>query len=181
MSLVEPRPVTEAERKFQAERKQRLARLGAIPDERPKKFDKVLVGQSALIEEIRLDAPDIVAEWVRRQKAIAADLQVAVQDAGYIRPSVALIQMAVAKYFSVGVTDLLSRRRHKDIIVPRHIAFYLCRKLTLLSLPDIARRFGGRDHTTAMHAVAKITHLLERDPGVAAAIEAIRKELRASE
>jgi chromosomal replication initiator protein len=166
--------------RLHAERKERLARLGAAP-ERPKKLDKVLIGQSELIDEIRRDAPDIVAEWVKRQKIIADDLRTAVLDAGHIRPSVAAIQAAVAKYFNVGVTDLLSGRRHKDVILPRHIAFYLCRKLTLQSLPDIGRRFGGRDHTTAMHAVAKVTGLLEKDPSIAAAIESIKQELRVAE
>jgi chromosomal replication initiation ATPase DnaA len=169
MSLVE---------RLHEERKERLARLGVAPVRGNNKLNKILAKQSDIIDEIKRDAPDIVAEWVKRQKSIADDLQEAVHDAGYIRPSVAAIQAAVAKYFNVGVTDLLSGRRHKDIILPRHIGFYLCRKLTLQSLPDIGRRFGGRDHTTVMHAVHKVTGLLEKDPSIAAAIDAIKQELR---
>jgi hypothetical protein len=64
--------------------------------------------------------------------------------------SVKDIQIAVAEHFDVGVHDLLSHRRTWDLVLPRHVAMYLTKKLTLRSLPEIGRLFGRRDHTTVL-------------------------------
>lgn len=69
------------------------------------------------------------------------------------------IQRVVAAKYNVSRLDLISARRHENIIMPRHIAMFLARTLTARSLPEIGRRFGGRDHTTALHAVRKIETL----------------------
>ena len=74
------------------------------------------------------------------------------------------IQEAVASYFSVTVTDLISKRRTRQIAFPRQIAMYLSRELTELSLPMIGDTFGGRDHTTVLHAYDKISREIKTDP-----------------
>ena len=88
------------------------------------------------------------------------------------------IQKAVAGYFDLGVEDILSKRRTKTVVRPRHIAMYLAKTLTTRSLPDIGRRFGGRDHSTVIHAVGKIAGLMKADAVLAEDIEAIRRRLR---
>ncbi|WP_028357282.1 chromosomal replication initiator protein DnaA [Brackiella oedipodis] len=67
------------------------------------------------------------------------------------------IQKTVAEYFKVRVSDLTSTRRHKQIVMPRQIAMYLCKELTRKSLPTIAEQFGGKNHTTVIHAAKKIS------------------------
>jgi len=94
------------------------------------------------------------------------------------RVTVDEIQKTVAAYFSMSPSDINSKRRTQSVVRPRHIAMYLAKTMTTRSLPDIGRRFGGRDHSTVIHAVAKITAQLGSDPLLAEDIEAIRKRLR---
>ena len=72
------------------------------------------------------------------------------------------IQKLVASHYSVTRADILSSRRTATVVKPRQIAMYLAKTLTLRSLPEIGRRFGGRDHTTVLHAVRKIEGLCRR-------------------
>jgi len=88
------------------------------------------------------------------------------------------IQKTVASYFSITVDDLISKRRTKAVVRPRHIAMYLAKTMTTRSLPDIGRRFGGRDHSTVIHAVNKITETLTSDAVLAEDVEALRRRLR---
>ena len=67
------------------------------------------------------------------------------------------IMQVVATYFDVTIDDLRGRNRSKVLVMPRQIAMYLCRELTDLSLPRIGQELGGKDHTTVMHAVKKVT------------------------
>ncbi|MGH2810513.1 MAG: helix-turn-helix domain-containing protein, partial [Actinomycetota bacterium] len=71
-----------------------------------------------------------------------------------------LILSETARYFQLEIDELLSLKRDRRLVDPRHIAMYLCRELTDLSLPQIGLRFGGRDHSTVMHATAKIRNLM---------------------
>jgi chromosomal replication initiation ATPase DnaA len=88
---------------------------------------------------------------------------------------------AVCNHFNVSKTDMLSSRRHKAIVMPRQVAMYVARTFTLRSLPEIGRRFGGRDHTTVMHAVGKLTALLEAgDEQTTAHVAAIKQALGVS-
>ena len=73
------------------------------------------------------------------------------------------IQKAVCEYYKLRVTDLLSRRRHRTIVRPRQLAMALCKELTQHSLPEIGEAFGGRDHTTVLHACRKVEELCETD------------------
>lgn len=68
---------------------------------------------------------------------------------------------ATAKYYSVTRSDLASQRRTANVVMPRQVAMYLCRELTGRSLPFIGSRLGGRDHTTILHGVRKISEMLE--------------------
>jgi hypothetical protein len=77
---------------------------------------------------------------------------------------VATIQTVVADHFGIELRDMLSNRRTAHIVYPRQIAMYLAKTLTLRSLPDIGRRFAGRDHTTVLHAVRKIKTQRLADP-----------------
>ncbi|MBV6659039.1 MAG: chromosomal replication initiator protein DnaA [Devosiaceae bacterium] len=87
------------------------------------------------------------------------------------------IQRATALQFGLTKTDLLSQRRTKQIVGPRQIAMYLAKVMTVRSLPDIGRRFGGRDHTTVLHAVRKIERELETDPSLQKTIEALKSAI----
>ena len=71
------------------------------------------------------------------------------------------IQKTVAEYFKIKVSDLLSKRRSRSVARPRQIAMALARELTNHSLPEIGESFGGRDHTTVLHACDKIKELKE--------------------
>ena len=73
------------------------------------------------------------------------------------------IQKTTAEYFKIRVADLLSKRRNRSIARPRQVAMSLCKELTNHSLPEIGDAFGGRDHTTVLHACRKISELKESD------------------
>jgi chromosomal replication initiator protein len=88
------------------------------------------------------------------------------------------IQKAVSEYYGMKQADLLSDRRNRAVARPRQVAMWLCKQLTTRSLPDIGRRFGGRDHTTVLHAVRKIEELKGVDAPIAADVEALLRKLR---
>ena len=85
------------------------------------------------------------------------------------------IQKVVARQFNVSKNDLLSNRRTRVIVRPRQIAMYLAKIMTPRSLPEIGRRFGGRDHTTVLHAVRKIEQLVSEDQKLAHEIELLKR------
>jgi chromosomal replication initiator protein len=84
---------------------------------------------------------------------------------------------AVAELHGVKVSDLKSDRKHKVVVLPRQIAMYLLRQMTPLSYPDIGTRFGGRDHTTVMHAVKKIEQKIKDDVSLKNTVDTLRKAL----
>lgn len=85
------------------------------------------------------------------------------------------IQRIVARHYNVSKTELLSNRRTRTIVKPRQVAMYLSKVLTPRSLPEIGRRFGGRDHTTVLHAVRKIEGLSTTDTTLAQELELLRR------
>ena len=87
------------------------------------------------------------------------------------------IQKRVAEHYNIRLTDMSSARRARNVARPRQVAMYLAKKLTQRSLPEIGRRFGNRDHTTVMHAVSRVTELIERDAGFAEDVELLRRML----
>ena len=85
------------------------------------------------------------------------------------------IQRIVARHYNVSKTELLSNRRTRTIVKPRQVAMYLSKVMTPRSLPEIGRRFGGRDHTTVLHAVRKIEDLSGSDNTLAQELELLRR------
>jgi chromosomal replication initiator protein len=88
------------------------------------------------------------------------------------------IQRIVARQYNVSRGDLLSSRRTANVVRPRQVAMYLAKTLTLRSLPEIGRRFGGRDHTTVLHAVRKIEALVGNDTALADEIDVLKRQLQ---
>ncbi|CUW43570.1 chromosomal replication initiation protein [Brucella vulpis] len=85
------------------------------------------------------------------------------------------IQRIVARHYNVSKQDLLSNRRTRTIVKPRQVAMYLAKMMTPRSLPEIGRRFGGRDHTTVLHAVRKIEDLVGADTKLAQELELLKR------
>jgi len=83
----------------------------------------------------------------------------------------------VSRHFKVPRNDLLSSRRSRDVVRPRQIAMYLAKSLTSRSLPEIGRRFGGRDHTTVLHSVRKVEKLMADDGDLCQEIELLKRML----
>jgi len=88
------------------------------------------------------------------------------------------IQRKVAEHFSLRLQDMHSSRRSRNVARPRQVAMYLCKKLTPRSLPEIGRKFGGRDHTTVMHAVRKIDELISGDISFADEVKTLTRKLK---
>jgi chromosomal replication initiator protein len=88
------------------------------------------------------------------------------------------IQKATSEFYGMKQADLISERRNRSIARPRQAAMWLAKQLTTRSLPDIGRRFGGRDHTTVLHAVRRIEALRAEDAGLARDLEALTRKLR---
>ncbi len=124
-----------------------------------------------VIARTALMGRDVTLETVEdalRDLAITGERKISVDD----------IQRAVALRFNVKVTDMVSKRRNKAIVTPRHVAMYLAKTMTTRSLPDIGRRFGGRDHSTVIHAVNKVTALLESGDPLNAQVDRIIQDLK---
>ena len=88
------------------------------------------------------------------------------------------IQKQVANHYNVKVSDMSSARRARAVARPRQVAMYLSKQLTSRSLPEIGRKFGGRDHTTVMHAVRKVEELRAQDAAFAEDLELLRRILQ---
>ena len=92
-------------------------------------------------------------------------------------PSIQDIMDAISHYYDLKLTDLLSRRRHKSVAMPRQLGMWLARRYTRYSLEEIGSYFGGRDHTTVMHAVKAVTKRREEDEMVANEVQTIERIL----
>ncbi|MDR5652466.1 chromosomal replication initiator protein DnaA [Ruixingdingia sedimenti] len=113
--------------------------------------------------EISLElAQDCLADILR-----ASDRKISVED----------IQRKVAEHYNVRLADLIGPKRVRTIARPRQVAMYLSKHLTTRSLPDIGRRFGGRDHTTIMHGVRKVEELMATDSQLADDLQMLRRQL----
>ena len=118
----------------------------------------MLVGREITIES----AAELLADLLR-----ASSRQV----------SVDAIQKRVAAHYDVRVSEMFSARRARNIASPRQLAMYLAKNLTSLSYPDIGRQFGGRDHTTVMHAVKTIENLSKSDGQLAEDVQLLKSIL----
>jgi chromosomal replication initiator protein len=100
---------------------------------------------------------DLAAMVLRDMSANPAQCRIKIDD----------ILKVVGRHYNVARSDLLSPRRARSIVVPRQVGMYLAKKLTARSLPEIGRRFGGRDHSTVLHAVRKIEEQMKGDDRLA--------------
>ena len=89
------------------------------------------------------------------------------------------IQRRVSEHYNIRLSEMIGPRRVRTIARPRQIAMYLAKQLTSRSLPEIGRRFGGRDHTTVMHGVRRIEELRATDNQIAEDLELLRRSLEA--
>jgi hypothetical protein len=128
---------------------------GPIPDEEMREAHRIIESPETVIE-----SPETVSE---EPPPIPRT------------PRIEDIQRAVAKEYGVTRLDMISARRWLRIVRPRQIAMYIAKSMTLRSLPEIGRRFGGRDHTTVLHAVRRIDMMKDKDPALAEAIERIKQ------
>jgi chromosomal replication initiator protein len=117
-----------------------------------------LVGRALTLET----AQDVLRDVLR-----ANDRRVSIED----------IQKKVAEHFQIRLSDMSSARRSRSVARPRQVAMYLSKQLTSRSLPEIGRKFGGRDHTTVMHAVKKVDQLMAADSGFAEDVDLLRRML----
>ena len=108
-----------------------------------------------------------VAKQLLHDLLKANDRKVSVED----------IQKKVAEYFNIRFNDMISVRRSRVVARPRQVAMYLSKNFTPKSLPEIGRMFGGRDHTTVMHAIKKVQSLCKVDPSFAEHIKVLKKTL----
>lgn len=171
-SVATPRQITEA-----AARRARLQRLHSFPS----------VVEAAPVDKTdRAPAKEEPTEtWAQRQKRLHAEPKepwfsiVSVADLEEPRrPKLQEIISAAARHYGVSRTDILSARRTARIVRPRQVVFYLARKLTLCSLPEIGRRIGGRDHTTALWGIQKIEMLRKSNADLELEIQAIIASLQ---
>jgi len=113
--------------------------------------------------EITLDlARDCLADILR-----ASERKISIEE----------IQRQVAEHYNIRFSDIIGPRRLRSFARPRQVAMYLCKQLTSRSLPEIGRRFGGRDHTTIMHGVRRIDELQHTDAQIAEDLELLRRAL----
>jgi chromosomal replication initiator protein len=122
----------------------------------------------------------LVAQWqFTRQPVTLVSAEITLRDlVGAREPRrvrIEDIQRVVSRHYNVSKADLLSARRTRTIVRPRQIAMYLAKVLTPRSLPEIGRRFGGRDHTTVLHAVRKIEGMIEADATLKDEIELLKR------
>jgi chromosomal replication initiator protein len=124
----------------------------------------------------------VIAQAVLVGRAITLDMaQDVLQDllrAHERRVPIEDIQRQVADHYQIRIADMHSARRARAVARPRQVAMYLAKLLTPRSLPEIGRKFGGRDHTTVMHAIRKIDELRVGDPVLCEAIETLRRMLQ---
>ena len=126
-------------------------------------LNRILAHAMLIGREITIDSTaDLLADLLR-----ASSRQI----------SIDVIQKRVAAHYGVRVSEMFSARRARNIARPRQIAMYLAKNLTSLSYPEIGRQFGGRDHTTVMHAVKTIENLMKSDAQLSEDVELIKSIL----
>jgi chromosomal replication initiator protein len=87
------------------------------------------------------------------------------------------VQEVVAEKFHIKISEMKSKRRTRVLVHPRQIAMFLCREITQQSYPEIARHFGGKDHTTVMHACKQIEKAKQSDPGLLGTLEELKRQI----
>jgi len=144
-----------------------LSRLAKFHGEAFVKAAPVVIVEATPKPEPELPPPPVDPKWIRMIEDVTDPKA----------PSVKEIKLCVAHHFKLSPRDLESPRRFAKIVQPRQIAFYLARKLTTKSFPDIGRRFGGKDHTTILHACKVIERRMEKDPKLAETVRCLEEQL----
>jgi chromosomal replication initiator protein len=135
------------------------------------------VGPSARQLDGALKRLQAVGRLQQRPPDMAAMAELFRDEAQAGRPSVQRIIERVGRYFRIEPTQLRSRRRGRSALLPRQIGMYLARRLTPLSLEQIGAHFGGRDHSTVLHACRKIEEALSRDTVLSGAVRQLHADL----
>jgi chromosomal replication initiator protein len=178
---------------------------GLVADIHPTTYELRLGILQAKAEQLRVEIPPRVVEFLASritsnvrelegamnrivhqativQKTISIDMaQEVLRDllrANDRRVTIEEIQKAVVEHYSIRMGDMTSARRSRAVARPRQMAMYLAKHLTPRSLPEIGKKFGGRDHTTVMHAVRQIERLTSEDRAIADDLEALRRKLQ---
>jgi hypothetical protein len=157
---------------YHAARKERLARISARAIVKPSVIGPAPRSESAVVA-FKIQPYSHDAGW---DSMWFWDL-VCLKPSPVGRPKIADIQFVVADFYGLYVHDLVSSRRTANVVRPRQVAVYLCKQMTLHSLPVIGRMFGGRDHTTALHSVRKISELRKIDKQLDSDIRTIASNL----
>jgi chromosomal replication initiator protein len=179
---------------------------GLVADIHPTTYELRLGILQAKAEQLRVQIPERVLEFLATritsnvrelegamnrivhqaslvQKTISIDMaQEVLKDllrANDRRVTIEEIQKAVVEHYGIRMSDMVSARRSRAVARPRQVAMYLAKQLTPRSLPEIGKKFGGRDHTTVMHAVRQVERLSGEDRAIADDVEALRRKLQA--
>lgn len=177
---------------------------GLVADIHPSTYDLRLGILQSKREKLGADVPDSVLEFlalkvtsnirelegalnrivahadISKQEITLESTQEVLQDllrAHDRRITIDEIQRKVAEHYNLRLTDMHSARRARNVARPRQVAMYLSKILTARSLPEIGRKFGGRDHTTVMHAIRKVEELIGDDAQIAQDVEVVRRAL----
>ena len=124
-----------------------------------------VVAYSRLVEK---EVDEVVAQEVLKDLIVETEKKITVD----------LIQRKVAEYFEVRPSDMTAKRRSRNVVYPRHVAMFLCREMTGLSFPEIGEQFGGRDHTTILHAYGKIKKDIKKDPKSKSLVDKLVSEIK---
>ena len=125
----------------------------------------------SLIAHATLNRTDINLELAKQTlKNIVHDIESEV--------GVDYIQKSVGEYFQISVEDMKDKTRKKEIVIARQVAMYLCKEYTNHSLKSIGYHFGGRDHSTVIHAVQTVNDMMEMDSKFSHSIEELKKKMR---
>jgi hypothetical protein len=151
-------------------RKQRLARFEA------KAFRPVVVVNNPVNKEVA-EAPPAIVRDAGDELAWRMVIE-GFNPAASPLPQLYVIRKRVCEHFQVPLADFLGPRRDAPTVLARHVAYYLATKITVQSLPEIGRRFGGKDHTTILHGSRRIARLIETDSGLADAVDTLTKALK---
>jgi len=132
--------------------------------------------EGALIKVIAYSSLTSEAITLSLAESILKDIMAPSKDRSNV--DIALIKKVTAEYYSLKIDDMTSKTRTREIATARQVAMYLARTLTNSSLPKIGDEFGGRDHTTVMHANDKITEELKSNPEIEEAVKAISQNIK---
>lgn len=139
--------------------------------------EKVVPFRRKPVEEGPVEPPqDILVALCSSAISIKRDWLV-IQNSKPKAPLVKEIIAVVAQETGVSTHDILSPRRSEKVVLARHIAMYLAKTLTAHSFPDLGKLFGGKDHTTVLHAVERISKLLDTSENASALVRTVRAKL----